>query len=245
MARLRAPRRKVLCQVGFTVDIIYGASYIRANMRLLNLTGKRFGRLFVLARAENGVHAEVRWKCVCDCGTKTIVNGANMRAGNVSSCGCLARELSSQRLKTHGDGNASLYNVWDGIIQRCYNPKSRKFRDYGARGIQMYEAWKSSYANFKCYIISELGERPSSKHSLDRIRNNEGYFPGNLRWATGKKQSNNKRNNVWIECGGMKKTLAQWDDYFGRCRGYICSTARRTKATQGEVVSSMMKAEIK
>lgn len=63
-------------------------------MKTLDLTGKRFGRLTVLERAENNKKREKRWKCVCDCGKETIAVSYRLINGRVKSCGCLQRDVA-------------------------------------------------------------------------------------------------------------------------------------------------------
>jgi hypothetical protein len=60
---------------------------------LVDLTGRRFGRLLVLERAENDPHGNARFRCLCVCGNETTVRGASLRAGATKSCGCLNREV--------------------------------------------------------------------------------------------------------------------------------------------------------
>lgn len=66
-------------------------------MKLIDLTGQKFGRLTVLERAEN-IGNRVAWRCRCDCGNGTVVSGNSLKSGNTQSCGCLCRELNSKRL---------------------------------------------------------------------------------------------------------------------------------------------------
>lgn len=82
-----------------------------------------------------------------------------------------------------------LYTIWLGIKHRCYNPKNKQYKDYGGRGIKMCDEWLNDYPAFKAY----LGERPSLKHTLDRIDNDGNYEPDNVRWATHIEQNQNKR----------------------------------------------------
>src|SRR5580765_5944213 len=92
---------------------------------LIDLTGKRFGRLLVLKRVANvGPHA--RWECRCDCKKQTIVYGLSLRCGDTKSCGCLMRERAAETClsrKTHGDNPrrkmAVEYRAWSQMIQRC------------------------------------------------------------------------------------------------------------------------------
>ena len=88
---------------------------------------------------------------------------------------------------------AKYYNIWIGIIERCCNPDSKSFPDYGGRGIVLHSKFVRSYKLFEKYLDS-LGEREEG-YSLDRIDVNRGYVEGNLRWASPKEQANNIRSN--------------------------------------------------
>ncbi len=102
------------------------------------------------------------------------------------------------------------YQVWASMLQRCNNPKDRHFHDYGGRGIVACEGWRS-FQRF----LSDMGRRPSPKHTLERVNNNDGYSPDNCRWATRKEQQNNRRTNRVIEFDGRRQTLQQWIEELG------------------------------
>lgn len=76
--------------------------------------------------------------------------------------------------------------------QRCLNTNHKHYSYYGGRGINVYEEWLKPKPYID-YVLTHLGERPSKNHTLDRVDNNKGYEPGNLRWATRKQQSGNTR----------------------------------------------------
>ena len=77
------------------------------------------------------------------------------------------------------------------MVQRCTNPKHPKFKYWGGRGITVCARWRHSFENF----IADLGRRPTPKHTIERVRNDLGYFGGNVVWATRKAQANNTRRN--------------------------------------------------
>jgi hypothetical protein len=154
-----------------------------ASARLIDLAGKRFGRLVVGAYVGDG-----KWSCTCDCGTVVVVRGYDLRGGDTKSCGCLARELSRARLTTHGMSRSREYRTWQGMKQRCLNPRAPNFDNYGGRGIPIYADYIPSFEAW----FADAGPRPLDT-SLDRPDVNGGYLPGNMQWADAKQQARNKR----------------------------------------------------
>lgn len=166
----------------------------------LELTGKRFGMLTVIDRVENCSYGNAQWKCECECGTIKIISSSNLT--RTKSCGCLNRELTSERNSTHGQTKGKKtaeYIVWVGIKTRCNNPKSEFYKNYGGRGITVCHEWEDSFIQF----FYDMGPRPTSKHTIDRIDNNLGYYKENCRWATRKEQSRNKNNNFKVSYLGI------------------------------------------
>jgi hypothetical protein len=159
-----------------------------------DITGQRFGRLVVLHRTgKRRKGGSVVWRCRCDCGRdfETITGELGRRA---KSCGCWQRELVAQLNYRHGGRSSSLYTCWAQMKYRCLNPKCKSFKNYGGRGITFAPEW-IDFIPFRDYVNQHLGPKPSPKHSIDRIENSEGYFPGNLKWSTSSQQKYNSRRS--------------------------------------------------
>ena len=154
----------------------------------INLTGQQFGRLTVLWMHGPG------WFCICKCG-RTGIKEASLLLASAQSCGCLRieklRRLGPLKV-THGQAKQGQlsreYRAWRGVKVRCFNQKHKSFRHYGARGITMAPEWRNDFQAF----FDHIGPCPPGL-TLDRIDNERGYEPGNVRWATWKEQNNNRR----------------------------------------------------
>lgn len=186
-------------------------------MKIIDRTGLRYGKLTVIDKAPNKsvTDTNARWSCLCDCGKTTIAYGQDLGRGKHQSCGCLHRGDAGKRNKTHGMSRTVAYRAWCQMRNRCNNPKSTKFKYYGARGIKVCERW-SKFENF----ISDMGH-PSDGLSLDRIDVNGDYEPSNCQWATKVQQANNKRV-ARLTYNGISMTVKEWAD----CLGISISTFR-------------------
>ena len=160
----------------------------------VNIIGKRYGRLTVKSEtAERSKCGEVKYLCSCDCGNETVVVGTSLRNEKTQSCGCLLKESTTERAKTHGLSKDPLYRIWDGMKQRCHNPKNRAYKYYGARGIYVCDEWFNSPEAF----IKWAKENGWEKNlEIDRIDNNKGYSPDNCRCVTHKVNMNNTRSCI-------------------------------------------------
>lgn len=182
--------------------------------------GVRFGRLTLVGRTV--FTKKSRWMVLCDCGTLKDVSGDSLLTGNSNSCGCLRRELLSMWGTTHGGSKTPLYRVWASMVDRCYSETTPGYSDYGGRGITVCERWHD-FANFR----DDIGKRPSPRHSLDRINNDLGYSPDNVRWATGSEQARNKRSNRLITYQGRTQCLQAWADELGMNRHTLATRIDR------------------
>lgn len=168
-----------------------------------DLTGKRFNKLVVLERVENGKGDKSRWRCLCDCGNETIVSGNNLKAGGVKSCGCLRHAKHN----THHLSNTRLYRIWDAMKNRCYLKTHSAYLYYGGRGITVCDAWKD---NFEAFYGWAINNGYSEDLTIDRIDNDSGYSPENCKWSTREEQVNNRKSCVLITYNGETKNLMQW-----------------------------------
>ena len=174
--------------------------------------GKRFGKLVVIEVFNVPGRKGALAKADCDCGKKWEGAVSALRRGATKSCGCL--NVESHR--THGFSYHPLYDTWASIKGRCLNPNKDNYKHYGGRGVLFYPLWADSPSAFIDWVESNMGPRPSPKHTIDRIDNEHGhYFPGNLRWATQEEQANNRRGNRPIEYRGRTQTLPQWCSELG------------------------------
>lgn len=113
------------------------------------------------------------------------------------------------REPTHGDTSGKTtpeYMAWGSMKSRCLNPNHDSYADYGGRGITICQEWIDSYEAF----LAHIGRRPSVKHSIERIDNSKGYTPGNVKWATAREQSWNRRSSRLITYSGETKPLVEW-----------------------------------
>lgn len=180
-------------------------------MGLKDLTGQRFARLLVKSRATSDGNGNARWNCQCDCGNSTVSSGFTLRNGEARSCGCWRAQSTKQRFRTHGKSGTPEYRIWAGIHQRCNNPGGDEYDRYGGRGIRVCAAWVD-FGQF----YSDMGAKPSPKHTIERRDNDKGYEPSNCYWATWKEQQNNKSNNRLVVYQGQTMTLSQAADAGGQ-----------------------------
>ena len=161
-------------------------------MKLIDLTGRRFGRLVAIRRAQNKNNSRhAQWHCKCDCGIKVVVDGATLRNGATSSCGCFRSEKLRALRTTHGLRDTPEYLAWADMRTRCLNPARTNYPNYGGRGIKVCRRW-TKFENF----IADMGRRPSPQHTVERQDVNGNYSPKNCIWLESHLQSRNQRRTV-------------------------------------------------
>lgn len=175
---------------------------------LIDLTGKRFGRLIVTGLADT-LSNKRRWNCQCDCGKKSIARSQHLRGGHTQSCGCLYDEMrGTVHNLTHGHAigeGTPEYRTWQSMRRRCEDPHHKDFKNYAGRGIAVCPRW-AKFENF----LADMGLKPSPEMTINRKNNGGNYEPGNCEWASESQQQNNRRNNRKIEFNGRTLTTAQW-----------------------------------
>lgn len=164
-----------------------------------DLTGKTYGRLKALKIDEEKTKETklTYWICECSCEEKTIksLRAGSLNSGNVKSCGCLAKESKTRFQPVHGLKKHWIFNVWRGMKKRCYYKNNKCYKNYGGRGIKVYDGWINDVKSFHDYVL-KLDNYGKDGYSLDRINNNGNYEPGNIKWSTNEEQSQNKRSNI-------------------------------------------------
>ena len=125
-------------------------------------------------------------------------------------------ELAAKK-ERHGMNKTPEYRAWVGMKQRCTNPKRRDYRWYGALGVKVCDEWMRSFLAFYLHI----GPRPSPAHSVDRIKVEKGYEPGNVRWATQQVQKENTRVVRMVQISGKTQSVSAWEREMGLSKGQV------------------------
>ena len=177
--------------------------------------GNVYGKLRVIQYHGRNKTGNAMWECECECGTKTIVSGIQMRYGRVKSCGCYRSEWSKENKTTHGMGSARnrepLYKVWASMKARCSNQNDSAYSNYGGRGIFVCCEWQE-FVPFMEWAMSNGYEQGLE---LDREDNNKGYSPENCRFIPRLQNARNKRSNRYISYRGQTKTMSEWAESIG------------------------------
>lgn len=183
--------------------------------------GKKINKLTIISYKKKGKNKCNYFVCQCECGNITEIRASHLLNDNQISCGCHTRKYQDSSI---GD---AIYNTWNRMMHRCYDPNHHKYPRYGQRGIKLCDEWKDNYDNFYNWAINngfKLGL------SIDRIDNDGDYEPNNCRWATRKQQMNNTSRNRYLTFNNETHTMAEWSEILNIKYGNISSRLRRGKS---------------
>lgn len=210
-------RTKWLCKCDCgRIESKFGSSLVRGRCtncgfhREKDWSGKRFGKLIVIKRAENK-GKDTGWLCKCDCGNEKVIRAGDLRSGATQSCGCVMRTNAIK----HNMSRTRIYKVWQSMKSRVYYEKGKRYKQYGGRGIKVCDEWldkENGFVNFYNWAMAN-GYDENAKHgecTLDRINVNGNYEPSNCRFITNSEQQYNRTNNHYLTYKGKTLCLTQW-----------------------------------
>lgn len=196
--------------------------------------GKKYNKLTVISFSKMN-YTKDGWKipivkCLCECGTKKDMALRHIKNGGAKSCGCIRGGA-----KTHGMTRTAEFRIWMNLINRCYRKNVPCYRNYGARGILVSDDWRYSFEKF--YL--DMGNRPGSNYSIDRINNDGNYCKENCRWATRKEQAQNRRENpryMSIEYKGKTMNLKKWTTILNLNYNTVISRMKKQKMSFSDAI---------
>lgn len=176
-----------------------------------SLINKRFGSLLIREVYRSNCKSKMlKAKCDCDCGNVMSTTVYLIRKLRISKCMTCAI-LEGQKKNNRNKSKNKLYPTWCAIINRCENKNYPYYKYYGARGITICKEWRDDFRIF----LKDMGEKPTPKHSIDRIDVNGNYEPSNCRWATSHEQMTNTTRAILIDINGQSKSAYEWQDISG------------------------------
>lgn len=184
---------------------------VRKDAIISEMIGVRYHSLVVI-KMEYIKNCVPYFLCQCDCGNTCIKKGAYLRSGHTKSCGCRKHEMCGSTSITFGVSKTPLYRIWLGMIARCYNHKNNAYHNYGGRGITVCDEW---LINPTVFIEWAKNNGYKKGLTIDRIDVDGIYSPNNCRFCDYKTQCNNKRNTIFLECGGERLPLQIISEKYG------------------------------
>ncbi len=181
-----------------------------------DITNQIFGKLTAISFHSKANNSKAPlWLFACSCGNQCIKSQSVIKQRRQQSCGCPI--IIAKRHSTHGMSNTKEFKVWCSIKERCFSPKVKAYKDYGARGITICDRWQEAFLNF----YNDMGALPSPDHTIERIDHNGNYEPSNCKWIHKYDQAANKRNNHVLEFNGKRLHLAAWARELGVDKNHL------------------------
>ena len=187
---------------------------VYAGRKLIVNAGDRFGRLTVIRFVRNdltkgGGQTRPVLRFRCDCGKEADLRIYSVKSGKTLSCGCRARMGRPRHGACVGRKQTPEWRAWRDMLTRATNPNILHAKHYVGRGIGVCDEWNyggdgDGFVRF----LAHIGPKPAPRMTVDRIDNDRGYEPGNVRWATYSEQGVNKTNNRMIPVDGNLVPLA-------------------------------------
>jgi len=190
------------------------------SLSMIKITQKENSKYTIIGYSHTDKYHIKYFDVICICGKKKKINMQCVKKS--ISCGC---QKEYGWLKTHKKTKSSEYKCWQSIKDRCYNVNNSSYYLYGERGIKMSESWLLNFDVF----LSDMGSKPNSKCSIDRIDVNGNYEKNNCEWVDSKRQNNNKRNNYILTYKGITLTRSEWADLIGVNVKTLASRCRANK----------------
>lgn len=210
------------------------------SSRTQDLSGRWFGRLVVTRFAGyTQTRPEALWHCLCICNTSVIVRAASLLSSRpTQSCGCLQKEAATTTRHGHARRGKRTpeHRAWTAMLQRCTNPKNKVYQHYGDRGIAVCSEW----FNFEQFL-TDMGPRPTQKHTLERKDNNGAYDKTNCIWATHSQQCRNTRRTHFITFQEETLCLADWAKRLGISVKTLANRIRRGWTIERAFIQSIQK----
>ncbi len=164
----------------------------------IDIKGNRFGKLTAIYICGKSKKRNVLWLCKCDCNKEVVVETYKLLGGRKTSCGCLRGN------PTHKMSGTRQFNIWHGMVDRCFNGSNKSYSRYGGRGITVCEKWLT-FEGF----WDDMKDGYDVSLTIDRIDNDGNYEPENCRWATNEQQANNTSTNIKYTINGKPYTVSQ------------------------------------
>ena len=172
--------------------------------KIIVSAGDRYSRLVIQKELPSPTRYRIML-VMCDCGTSKSVYLNDMRSGKTTSCGCYMKQRIAETHTIHNLSGTCEYRAWWDMIARCTDEGHKHYSRYGGRGIKVYEKWMGSFEIF----LKDVGFRPNDSECIDRVDNEQGYYPGNVRWTTMKiNAGNTSKSKYWWITGIRYNTVS-------------------------------------